>query len=92
MREDLSRLAQLYTTSPPVQYYSYLYSYWMPQEIRDIVDQYMNCEDIAMNFLVSHITRQPPLKVGTRAVRVHVIMTENYQDTYVWKIGVTIIV
>lgn len=23
----------------------------------------MNCEDIAMNFLVSHITRKPPLKV-----------------------------
>ena len=28
-----------------------------------MVDQYMNCEDIAMNFLVSHITRKPPLKV-----------------------------
>ena len=24
----------------------------------------MNCEDIAMNFLVSHITRKPPIKVG----------------------------
>jgi len=46
------------------QYYSYLYSYWMPQAIRDVVDHYMNCEDIAMNFLVSHITRKPPLKVG----------------------------
>ena len=45
------------------QYYSYLYSHWMPQAIRDTVDQYMNCEDIAMNFLVSHITRKPPLKV-----------------------------
>ena len=28
-----------------------------------MVDQYMNCEDIAMNFLVSHVTRKPPLKV-----------------------------
>ena len=35
----------------------------MPQEVRDMVDQYMNCEDIAMNFLVSHVTRKPPLKV-----------------------------
>ena len=37
--------------------------HWMPQVIRDKVDEYMNCEDIAMNFLVSHITRKPPLKV-----------------------------
>lgn len=36
----------------------------MPQAIRDMVDEYINCEDIAMNFLVSHITRKPPIKVG----------------------------
>ncbi|EEB17816.1 conserved hypothetical protein [Pediculus humanus corporis] len=35
------------------KYYTYLYSYWLPQAIRDKVDQYMNCEDIAMNFLVT---------------------------------------
>lgn len=46
------------------KYYAYLYSYWMPQAIRDKVDEYMNCEDIAMNFLVSHITRKPPVKVN----------------------------
>lgn len=49
----------------PVQYYAYLYSYVMPQAIRDMVDEYINCEDIAMNFLVSHLTRKPPIKVGT---------------------------
>ncbi|KAK2093911.1 hypothetical protein P7K49_027649 [Saguinus oedipus] len=43
-------------------YYAYLYSYVMPQAIRDMVDEYINCEDIAMNFLVSHITRKPPIK------------------------------
>ncbi|XP_075551569.1 exostosin like glycosyltransferase 3 [Dermacentor variabilis] len=48
------------------KYYSYVYTYVMPQAIRDKVDEYMNCEDIAMNFLVSHITRKPPLKVTTR--------------------------
>lgn len=26
----------------------------------------MNCEDIAMNFLVSHFTRKPPVKVTSR--------------------------
>ncbi|KAL0612811.1 Exostosin-like 3 [Plecturocebus cupreus] len=44
------------------RYYAYLYSYVMPQAIRDMVDEYINCEDIAMNFLVSHITRKPPIK------------------------------
>jgi len=41
----------------------YIYSYVMPQAIRDKVDEYLNCEDLAMNFLVSHITRKPPIKV-----------------------------
>jgi len=35
----------------------------MAEAIRERVDEYMNCEDIAMNFLVSHITRKPPVKV-----------------------------
>jgi len=46
-----------------LQYYMYIYSYVMPQAIRDKVDEYLNCEDLAMNFLVSHITRKPPVKV-----------------------------
>lgn len=46
------------------KYYTYLYWNWLPQAIRDKVDEYMNCEDIAMNFLVSHITRKPPVKVS----------------------------
>uniref|UniRef100_A0A8C4NFZ2 Glycosyl transferase 64 domain-containing protein n=1 Tax=Eptatretus burgeri TaxID=7764 RepID=A0A8C4NFZ2_EPTBU len=48
------------------KYYGYLYSYVMPRAIRDLVDEYTNCEDIAMNFLVSHITRKPPIKVTSR--------------------------
>lgn len=48
------------------KYYTYLYTYWLPQAIRDKVDEYMNCEDIAMNFLVSHMTRHPPVKVTSR--------------------------
>ncbi|RZB38838.1 exostosin-3, partial [Asbolus verrucosus] len=39
------------------RHYLHLYWKWLPQAIRDKVDEYMNCEDIAMNFLVSHITR-----------------------------------
>ena len=48
------------------KYYSYMYSYFMPESIRSIVDKFMNCEDIAMNFLVAHITRKPPIKVTSR--------------------------
>ena len=55
-----------YSSLSFLQYYSYLYTHWMPQVIRDRVDEYMNCEDIAMNFLVSHITRKPPIKVDLR--------------------------
>lgn len=48
------------------KYYTYMYTYTLPQAIRDKVDEYMNCEDIAMNFLVSHLTRRPPVKVTSR--------------------------
>ncbi|XP_034654228.1 exostosin-3-like [Drosophila subobscura] len=48
------------------KYYMYRYTYHMPQAIRDKVDEYMNCEDIAMNFLVAHITRRPPVKITSR--------------------------
>ena len=52
------------TLPSPPQYYFYLYSNWLSEDIRRFVDQRMNCEDIAMNFLVAHITRKPPIKVG----------------------------
>lgn len=48
------------------KFYSYAYFNLMPQAIRDKIDEYTNCEDLAMNFLVSHMTRQPPVKVTSR--------------------------
>ncbi|KAJ0181212.1 hypothetical protein K1T71_003297 [Dendrolimus kikuchii] len=48
------------------RYYLWAYFRMLPAAIRDYVDEYMNCEDIAMNFLVSHITRKPPVKVTSR--------------------------
>jgi alpha-1,4-N-acetylglucosaminyltransferase EXTL3 len=48
------------------KYYSFIYSQIMPDSIRSIVDKFMNCEDIAMNFLVAHLTRKPPIKVTSR--------------------------
>eukprot|EP00127_Corallochytrium_limacisporum_P002272 Clim_evm60s109 gene=Clim_evmTU60s109 len=40
-----------------------LYSCHMPQAALDHIDANMNCEDIAMNFLISKHTGQPPLLV-----------------------------
>lgn len=48
------------------RYYAHVYSQLMPESIRSIVDRFMNCEDIAMNFLVAHLTRKPPIKVTSR--------------------------
>ncbi|CAB3402422.1 unnamed protein product [Caenorhabditis bovis] len=38
----------------------------MPKSIREHVDKVTNCEDIAMNYLVAHITRKPPIKTTSR--------------------------
>ena len=35
----------------------------MPGDIKEWVDKHMNCEDIAMNFLVTNITGKAPIKV-----------------------------
>lgn len=35
----------------------------MPNSIKQWVDDHMNCEDIAMNFLVSNTTNKAPIKV-----------------------------
>lgn len=48
------------------KYYSFVYSQIMSDTIKSIVDKFMNCEDIAMNFLVAHLTRKPPIKVTSR--------------------------
>jgi len=48
------------------KYYSYVYTNIMENAIKEMVDNFMNCEDIAMNFLVAHITQKPPIKVTSR--------------------------
>lgn len=35
----------------------------MPNIIKEWVDDHMNCEDIAINFLVSNTTNKAPIKV-----------------------------
>uniref|UniRef100_A0A8C9U0J5 Exostosin-1-like n=1 Tax=Scleropages formosus TaxID=113540 RepID=A0A8C9U0J5_SCLFO len=45
------------------KYYHYLYTHYLPASLKSMVDQLVNCEDILMNFLVSAVTRLPPIKV-----------------------------
>ncbi|GCC27646.1 exostosin-2 isoform X1 [Chiloscyllium punctatum] len=48
------------------KYFNYLYTYKMPGDIKNWVDAHMNCEDIAMNFLVANMTGKAPIKVTPR--------------------------
>ncbi|XP_072226158.1 exostosin-1b [Leuresthes tenuis] len=45
------------------RYYHYLYTNYLPTSLKNMVDQLANCEDILMNFLVSAVTKLPPIKV-----------------------------
>lgn len=48
------------------RYYLHLFTEYLAPHFLKTVDQASNCEDILMNFLVSHVTRRPPIKVTQR--------------------------
>ncbi len=41
-----------------------MYTNAQPGGIKELVDENMNCEDIAMNFLITNITGKVPIKVS----------------------------
>ena len=62
-----------------LRYYHYLYTHFLPSSLKNMVDQLANCEDILMNFLVSAVTKLPPIKVTQK---------KQYKETMmgqVWK-------
>lgn len=61
----------IYTVPLFTQYFNYLYTYKMPGDIKNWVDAHMNCEDIAMNFLVANITGKAPIKVRSACKMFH---------------------
>lgn len=63
--QDITRACVL-TLWPVRRYYHYLFSHYLPQSLRTLVDRTSNCEDILMNFLVSAVTHLPPIKVAQR--------------------------
>ncbi len=46
------------------RYYGYMYTHWLAQSVRVVVEQSQNCEDILMNFLVTHVSKLPPIKLS----------------------------
>jgi len=46
--------------------YNHWFTYMMPVETKDYIDEKMNCEDIAMNFLITNLTSKAPIKVTPR--------------------------
>ncbi|KYO25734.1 exostosin-like 1 [Alligator mississippiensis] len=48
------------------RYYHSLFTHYLPAGLRELSDQLGDCEDILMNFLVSAVTRLPPVKVTQR--------------------------
>ncbi|XP_016352378.1 exostosin-1b-like [Sinocyclocheilus anshuiensis] len=45
------------------RYYHFLYTNFLPSSLKSMVDQLANWEDVLMNFLVSAVTKLPPIKV-----------------------------
>ena len=48
------------------RYYNYLYTHYSSPLLTERVDAAATCHDILMNFLVSHVTRRPPIKLTQR--------------------------
>ncbi|XP_014663306.1 PREDICTED: exostosin-1a-like [Priapulus caudatus] len=48
------------------RYYPYLFTHHLTPELHSFVGNLSNCEDILMNFLVSHVTKLPPIKLSQR--------------------------
>ena len=38
------------------KYYHYLFTSSLPGKMKEWVDEHMNCEDIAMNYLIANVT------------------------------------
>jgi len=48
------------------RFYHFYFTHVMNPAIRMKIDELNNCEDIAFNMMVSHLTRKPPIKVTTK--------------------------
>ncbi|XP_055362045.1 exostosin-1 isoform X3 [Betta splendens] len=59
------------------RYYHYLFTHSVPASLLTTVDHMANCEDILMNFLVSAVTKQPPIKVTQKKQYKETMMSQG---------------
>lgn len=64
------------------RYYHYLYTTYLPASLKAMVDQMSNCEDILMNFLVSSVSKLPPIKVTQKKQYKETMMGQVRQNIY----------
>ncbi|WAR17951.1 EXT1B-like protein, partial [Mya arenaria] len=62
------------------RYYNFLYTNGLGTMLTRSVDDTQNCEDILMNFLVSHVTKLPPIKVTHRKLYREVLLPNNSKN------------
>lgn len=48
------------------RFFTYAYSYFIDERVKNKINEMQNCEDIAFNMMVAHMTRKPPIKVTLR--------------------------
>ncbi|XP_028837204.1 exostosin-1a-like [Denticeps clupeoides] len=63
------------------RYYNYLYTSYLPASLKSMVDQLSNCEDILMNFLVSAVTKTPPIKITQKKQYKETMMGQTSRAT-----------
>ncbi|XP_061126452.1 exostosin-1 isoform X3 [Syngnathus typhle] len=63
------------------RYYHYLFSSYVPSSLLSMVDHMANCEDILMNFLVSAVTKQAPVKVTQKKQYKETMMSQGSKSS-----------
>ncbi|XP_034756641.1 exostosin-1a-like [Etheostoma cragini] len=63
------------------RYYHYLFTRYVPASLLTMVDHMANCEDILMNFLVSAVTKQPPIKVTQKKQYKETMMSQGSKSS-----------
>ena len=48
------------------RFYNYYYHNLLQKRIVSMIDEFMNCEDIAFNFMISDLTRKPPIRITNK--------------------------
>ena len=66
MNKDLYNPMRPLIISGLFRYYNHYYTHNLPTSIHELISASKECEDIVLNFIVSHVTRQPAIKVLER--------------------------